>query len=381
MSKLKTSKNIEKLKEMINKKHGSDLAYDLRKINPSEVTDFISTGSRLLDSSICIGRMGGICIGRINSIEGLESTGKSFLAAKISANAQAKGIDVVYFDSENAINPDFLERAGCDLSQILYVQATSCEFVLDTIEETLKTTEKPVLFVWDSIALTPTKKIMEDDYNPQSSIAQKARVLSHGFQKLIIPIANKKCTLLCLNQLKQNISSNIWEMKLEPYFSPGGKTLLFSYSLRIWLTRSKSKNSLVTDAAGHIVGNLVKATIKKSRFSTEGRSCEFQIVWGNGKVGVLDEESWLEAIKSSERYVNRKGYITLTMPDGKEYKFTENTYIKKLTDEPEFKQAILDTMDEEQIVKFAKGIGAKPPDEEAEIEAFLEEVALSDEGE
>ena len=31
------------------------------------------------------------------------------MAAKIAANAQRMGIDVVYFDSESAIDPAFLE--------------------------------------------------------------------------------------------------------------------------------------------------------------------------------------------------------------------------------------------------------------------------------
>lgn len=352
--------NISALRDMINKKAGSNLAYDLREVNPSAVADddFISTGSRWLDSCICKGRMGGIIKKKINAIEGLESTGKSFLAAQIAGNAQKQGIDIVYFDSESALDPTFLQQAGCDLAKLLYVQATSCEFVFSTIEEILKSTEKPILFVWDSIALTPTEKIMEDNYDPQSSMAQKARVLSHGLQKLIIPIANKNCTLLVLNQLKTNISANKWEMLAEPYFAPGGKSLAFSYSLRIQLTRRKSKDSFVTNEAGFRIGNEVKAKVKKSRFGTEGRECFFRIMWGgDGRVGVMDEESWLEAIRQSERVVNKVGRLTLTMPDGKEFKFTESNYLTKLSEDPDFKQAVLDTMDDEQIVKFAQNTG------------------------
>ena len=59
------------------------------------------------------------------------------MAAQIAANAQKKGIDVVYFDSESALDNSFLERIGCNASNILYIQATSVEFVLETIEELL----------------------------------------------------------------------------------------------------------------------------------------------------------------------------------------------------------------------------------------------------
>ena len=64
---------------------------------------------------ICRGEYAGIPVGKVSEIAGLESTGKSFLAAQVAASAQKMGIDVVYFDSESAIDPTFLEKAGCDL--------------------------------------------------------------------------------------------------------------------------------------------------------------------------------------------------------------------------------------------------------------------------
>ena len=75
------------------------------------------------------------------------------------------GIDVVYFDSESALDPSFLERAGCDLERLMYVQAESVEFVLETIEELLATGNK-WLFIWDSLALTPSISDVEGDLIP-----------------------------------------------------------------------------------------------------------------------------------------------------------------------------------------------------------------------
>jgi RecA/RadA recombinase len=40
------------------------------------------------------------------------------MAAQIAANAQKMGIDVIYFDSESAIDPNFLRQAGCDVSTL-----------------------------------------------------------------------------------------------------------------------------------------------------------------------------------------------------------------------------------------------------------------------
>ena len=115
--------SIDDMRNLINKKAGVQVAHNLNKENPTEVTDWIPTGSRWLDSIICRGQLAGIPVGKVTEIAGLEATGKSYMAAQVAANAQKMGIDVVYFDSESAIDPTFLERAGCDVNTILYVQA------------------------------------------------------------------------------------------------------------------------------------------------------------------------------------------------------------------------------------------------------------------
>jgi len=53
------------LRSMINKKAGLPVAFDLREENPTEVTDWISTGSRWLDSTICRGKLAGIPVGKV----------------------------------------------------------------------------------------------------------------------------------------------------------------------------------------------------------------------------------------------------------------------------------------------------------------------------
>ena len=83
------------------------LLHNLNEANPTEVREWIATGSRWLDSIICKGNLAGIPVGKIVEIAGLEATGKSFLAAQIAANAQKMGINVAYFDSESAIKSIF----------------------------------------------------------------------------------------------------------------------------------------------------------------------------------------------------------------------------------------------------------------------------------
>ena len=125
-SKSKAGKiSIDGLRSLINKTSGVECAHNLNQENPTEVKEWIPTGSRWLDSIICRGQLAGIPVGKFTEIAGLEATGKSFMAAQIAANAQKMGMNVVYMDSESAIDPGFLERTGCDLENLIYVQAQS----------------------------------------------------------------------------------------------------------------------------------------------------------------------------------------------------------------------------------------------------------------
>jgi len=357
ISKIKTGKvSFEQMKSLVNKRAGSTVAYSLKEDNPTQVKEWIPTGSRWLDCITCKGKLAGIPVGKISEIAGLESTGKSFMAAQIAANAQKMGIDVVYFDSESAIDPDFLERAGCDLERLLYTQAQSVEFVLETIEDLLSTGNR-LLFVLDSLALTPSVSDIAGDFNPNSEVGKKARILSKGMSKLVVPIANSDATLLVLNQLKTNITRSPSEALTTPYMTPGGKSLPYSYSLRVWLTGRKAKASYVTDDNGFRIGSEVKAKIEKSRFGTAGRTCNFKILWGDeGEIGVQDKESWFDAIQISESIKQSGAWFSLVHEDGTEEKFQRKGWLAKLEND-KFKERVLQLMDNDVIKKFSERTG------------------------
>ena len=354
MTKIKKSKagklSIDQMRQLINKKAGIEVAHNLTEDNPTQVKEWIPTGSRWLDSIICRGQLAGIPVGKIVEIAGLESSGKSYMAAQVAANAQKMGIDVIYFDSESAIDPAFLERTGCDVASLLYIQAASVEFVLETIEDLLGTNDNQMLFIWDSLALTPAVSDIEGDFNPLSSMAVKARILAKGMSKLTVPIANSKSTFLVLNQLKTNITRNPSQALVEPYMTPGGKAMIYAYSVRIWLTGRKAKASFITDDRGFRVGSEVKVTLKKSRFGSEGRQCTFKILWGD-EIGIQDELSWFDAIKGSDHMIQSGAWYTLRFEDGTEQKFQPSRWIEFLEDE-KFKARVIQIMDEEVIVKF-----------------------------
>lgn len=370
--------SIEALKNLMNQKAGMAVAHDLNKDNPTMVKQWIPTGSTWLDSIICRGKKAGIPVGKIVELAGLEATGKSYMAAQIAGNAQKMGLIPVYFDSESAIDPQFLEKLGCDLSNLLYIKAVSVEQTFELMEELLKNATNQYLFIWDSLANTPTISDNEGDFNPQSTMAVKARILSKGFAKLTIPIAESQSTLLILNQLKTQITrpdgaapdSKYWTTE-QKYFTPGGKSPAYAYSLRIWLVQPKAKEDYVNDEKGFRIGSTVSARLIKSRFGSQGRSCEFKILWGD-VTGIMDDESLWDAIQSSP-HVSSGAWCSIKMSDGTEKKFRGDEFVP-LMRSPEFRKRVLELVDEEVITKFDRREGS--PDQFYEkIEEAPDEVA------
>ena len=340
------------MKKKLTKNAGLEVAHSLGNGNdPSSVVDWIPTGSRWLDSIISIKGMAGIPIGKITELAGLSGTGKSYMAAQIAANAQKKGIFVVYFDAESAVDPEFLQQSGCNVDEnFLYYQAISVEKVLESIEMLMDTyPQQRFLFIWDSIAATSSEKELESDFNPQSTMAVKPRIFSKAFPKLTIPLANNQCALLLINQLKTNITTNVAEAMTTPYIAPGGKAIEYFSSLRVWLTGRKSKASYIYDEVGRVVGSEVKATIQKSRFGSLKANCTFKIMWGDG-VGIQDEESWFTAIKLSgtEKLKQAGAWYTIELNNGKSKKFQAAHWTKLLEDKI-FRESVLEIMDDAVI--------------------------------
>jgi len=91
----------------------------------------ISTGSISLD--IALGT-GGVPLGRIIEIYGPESSGKTTLTLHIVAEAQKKGGVAAFIDAEHALDPEYAQKLGVDVENLLISQPDSGEQSLEIAE-------------------------------------------------------------------------------------------------------------------------------------------------------------------------------------------------------------------------------------------------------
>ena len=130
--------------------------------NPTDVVDWISTGSTMLDIAISNKPDGGVAVGKITELNGLEGSGKSLIGSHLLASTQKQDGIAVYIDTESAVSQEFLRAIGVDTSKMLYVHLDTVEEIFDTIETIVtkireSDKDRLVTILVDSLAAASTK--------------------------------------------------------------------------------------------------------------------------------------------------------------------------------------------------------------------------------
>ena len=229
---------------------------------PTDVTDWISTGSTLMDLAISNRPNGGLAAGRITELNGLEGSGKSLIGAHALASTQKKGGLAVYIDTESAVSAEFLQAIGVDTENMLYVHLETVEEIFDTIETIVtkireSSKDRLVTILVDSLAAASTKVEMDADFDKDGWATSKAIVLSKAMRKITQMIARQKVCLIFTNQLRQKMGV----MFGDPWTTSGGKALPFHASTRI---RLKNMGQ-IKDTKKNTIGIKIRAQVIKNR--------------------------------------------------------------------------------------------------------------------
>lgn len=318
---------------------------------PTNVDGWVSTGCAMLDVAISNRPYGGLPVGRIVELTGLEQSGKSLVSAHLLAETQKQGGVAVLIDTETAVSREFLEAIGVDVSKLLYVSADSVEQIFDmteTIIEKVRETSKDrlVTIVTDSVAAASTKTELAADYGKDGYATDKAIIISKAMRKITNMIGRQKILLVYTNQLRQKMNAMPFG---DPWTTSGGKALAFHASVRL---RLKGTGQIKMKVGGNdkIVGMKVRAQVVKNRMGPPLRSTDFEIFFDRG---IDNYGSWLKVMKD-EKLVKQAGawYTYVDTETGEEHKFQSKDFILMMGDNETLRDQIYKKICETQILQY-----------------------------
>ncbi len=192
---------------------GTPVAYFLdEEDDPSMVSDWISTGSTLLDLAISNRKKGGLPVGRIIEISSQEAAGKSLICAHILAETQKMGGYGVLIDTENAAAPQFWESVGLNIKDLGYVPLNTVEHIFAKIEEIIGVVrkfddKKLVTIVVDSLSQASSLVEMESEHGKDGYNTSKAIIISKACRKITGLIGRQRILVIFVNQLRMNLNA------------------------------------------------------------------------------------------------------------------------------------------------------------------------------
>jgi RecA/RadA recombinase len=284
MAKKKTNLNIEEesVKEVISsgkvkKVDFSDLKNELKKITVlggslrdndfGSVKSYIDSGNYSLNALLSGTLFGGYPSGRLIEIAGEKSTGKTYCLLNAVREAQKCGGQVLYYDSEAALNKiDAENNFEINLDDVWLEPANIIEDIKIHLYQTVNylVTKKragfeiPKLFiVIDSLGNLASKKEVEDAKDGKTTAdLTRAKALASLFRIIAIPLAEIDATLVYSNHV-YDVTTMFGGTK-----GKGGKGREYIASIIVDFSKYKAAEQNAHN------GIIIKARIKeKNRFA------------------------------------------------------------------------------------------------------------------
>ena len=242
-----------------------------------ETETYVDTGSYIFNALVSGSIFGGVSGNKITAIAGETSTGKTFFSLAVVKNFLINNPTgyCLYFDTEAAITKSLLESRGIDTTRLVVVNVVTIE---DFRNKTLKAVDlylkkskderRPCMFVLDSLGMLSTNKEITDTLAEKDTRDMtKAQLIKGAFRMLTLKLGQANIPMIVTNHTYDSMSLYGGKQM------SGGSGLMYASSTIVYLSKSKEKDGT------EVIGNIIKATTKKSRLSKENKQVEIRLFY------------------------------------------------------------------------------------------------------
>ncbi len=249
----------------------------------------VSTGSLGLDIALGVG---GLPRGRVVEIYGPESSGKTTLTLQVIAEMQKMGGTAAFIDAEHALDPNYAQKLGVDVDNLLVSQPDTGEQALEIADMLVRSGSVDVVVVDSVAALTPKAEI--EGEMGDSHMGLQARLMSQALRKLTANIKRTNTLVIFINQIRMKIGV----MFGNPETTTGGNALKFYASVRLDIRRIGAIKK-----GDEIVGNETKVKVVKNKVSPPFKEAFFDILYGQG----ISREGEIIELGVAHKFVDKSG--------------------------------------------------------------------------
>lgn len=269
----------------------------------SSVTDYAPTGINAVDAQL----NGGVPFSRFTEVYAPEGVGKSMLALALTAMTSTMGAIVIWIDVEGTASKEAMANQKINISRIIVKQpdgadggSMTIEGVGESMEAMLAKLEgvvAPVIFIWDSIGQTPSKKEIDNGFDNEQPGLQ-AKAITKMIKKIAPQLTSRNVLFLGINQARDNIGGMSFIKTID---TSGGRALKHYSSVRFELGKKQSYSPTIKGEKTYM-GHHVRFKLKKSKVSTpftEGGAFLYNKYGLNPYVNALYDAYELGLIKGS----------------------------------------------------------------------------------
>ena len=255
--------------------------------------DWISTGNHTLNYLISGDFNRGVPLGKVSVFAGESGSGKSFICSgNLVRNAQEQGCQVVLFDSENALDEDWLKALNVDTdpSKLLKISVSMIDDVAKAISEFMKDyksnygdleyEEMPkLLFVVDSLGmlLTPTDVAQFEKGDMKGDMGRKPKALASLVRNTVNQIAPYPIGIVATNHTYASQDMFDPDDKIS-----GGQGFIYASSIVVAIKKLKLKEDEAGNKVSTVQGIRAACKVMKSRYSKPFEGVQIKIPYETG---------------------------------------------------------------------------------------------------